>query len=81
MRYGQRLILLFTALSVLGATPGYAQTCTAGDLQRAIQRLQDDQGRGAAQASLKQCGEPAVDLLIRALSDPQTATRLAATHP
>ncbi|MFM7529669.1 MAG: HEAT repeat domain-containing protein, partial [Nodosilinea sp.] len=80
MRYGQRLILLFTALSVLGATPGYAQTCAAGDLQRAIQRLQDDQGRGAAQVSLKQCGEPAVDLLIRALSDPQTATRLAATQ-
>jgi len=80
VRYGQRLILLFTALSVLGATPGYAQTCAAGDLQRAIQRLQDDQGRGAAQVSLKQCGEPAVDLLIRALSDPQTATRLAATQ-
>ncbi|HEY9751595.1 MAG TPA: HEAT repeat domain-containing protein, partial [Coleofasciculaceae cyanobacterium] len=76
----QKLIILFTTVSLLGATAGYGQTCTPSNLQQSIVQLQDHKKRGLAQTALKQCGEPAVKPLIKALSQAQPSLRLAAAQ-
>jgi HEAT repeat protein len=73
----RRLLPIMTALTAipLMATASYGQLCTSDSLRQAIAQLQNPQNRPQAQASLKQCGEVAVQPLASALNVDDTITR------